>query len=113
MSEKLSVSIEGLRALVGADNTGPKHVFGVTFIKRTTGEPRRMRCFLGVKKHLKGGKPAYNFKSKGLLPVWIPEEDRRPDGKDNGYRAVPADKLIEVRANGKTYQVEDGYFVEV
>lgn len=109
MSDKLAVNFENLGRIVGADGK----VFGVTFIKRTTGESRRMRCFLKVQKHLKGGDAAYNFSEKGLISVWIPEDDRRPGGKDNGYRAVPVDGLREVRAQGNTYQVVDGNFVEV
>ncbi len=109
MTDKLVVSFESLGQIVGGEN----RVFGVTFIKRTTGESRRMRCFLRVKKHIKGGNPAYDFKEKGLVSCWIPEEDRRPGGKDNGYRSFGVSNLLEVRAQGNTYQVVDGYFVQV
>jgi hypothetical protein len=45
-------------------------IFYVEFIKRSTGTLRKMRCRTGVKKHLKGGKKAYNSASKGLLSIF-------------------------------------------
>ena len=71
------------------------HVFHVEFIKRTTGEMRLMQCRTGVKKHLKGGKKAYNAKSKDLLTVF--------DMKVKGYRSISVDGIQELRVNGQSF----------
>ena len=104
-----NITPNDVRKIVG--NTGT--FFRVAFIKRTTGEEREMTGRLNVQKHLKGGKPAYDFAQKGTLCVWIPEQDRRPDGKDNGYRAVPCDNILSIKAHGKTYIPRDGKLVEI
>ena len=71
--------------------------FGCTFVKRTTGEIRHMNCRRGVVKHLKGGKPAYNFGEKNLLPVF--------DLQKNEYRVIPLENVLEVRLGGDVYLV--------
>jgi len=105
---RFRVTRSNIGQIVGAEG----HVFAVKFIKRTTGEERSMRCFTQVKKHLKGGPAAYDFREKGLLSVWIPVEDRRPGGKDNGYRAIPIEGIREIRANGSTYRVVGKSFLK-
>lgn len=64
----------------------------VTFVKRSTGETRRMRCRTGVTKALRGGAPAYDPDEHGLVTVY--DLDRRD------YRSIPADSVVEVRAGG-------------
>lgn len=76
------------------------------------GEYREMTCRFGVKTHLKGGKAAYDFNAKNLLGVWIPDQDRREDGKDNGYRVVPCENVTVLKAHGKVWKVEDGVLTE-
>jgi hypothetical protein len=73
-------------------------IFGVTFIKRTTGETRVMNCRTGVKKHLKGGVAPYSFKGKGLLPVY--------DLQKQGYRSIPIDGIRELRINGQVIRFD-------
>ena len=90
-----------------------EYFFSVRFIKRTDNKERVFRCRTGVKKFLKGGKPAYNFKEKNLVPVWIIPEDRRMNDLDNGYRAIPVENIREIRARGRHWKVEDGGFIEV
>jgi hypothetical protein len=72
-------------------------IFALTFIKRTTGERRDMVCRLGVTAHLKGGKPGYDAKAKGLLVVF--DLDRAD------YRAVPVEGITRVTIDGETYTV--------
>ena len=79
-------------------NNAKTKFFGVTFIKRTTGEQRRMTCQLGVKKNLKGGVAPYNFSEKGLIPVF--------DVAIKDYRSIPIENLVEVRTQGKIYGVK-------
>lgn len=85
-------------------------------VQPTEGEYREMTCRFGVKKDLsegpKSGQRAYDFTEKNVLGVWIPEQDRREDGKDKGYRVVPCENVKVVKAHGKVYNVVDGVLVE-
>ena len=72
-------------------------IFGVEFVKRTTGELRKMKCRLGVKKHLKGGTQAYDAKSKGLLPVF--------DMEAKGYRSIPVDAVQSLSVHGQKFSL--------
>lgn len=67
--------------------------FTVMFIKRTTGELRKMVCRKGVKKYLKGGPPAYNFSEKNLVPVF--------DVEKGEYRSIPLENIVELHADGE------------
>ncbi len=73
--------------------------FTVVFIKRTNGEERRMLCRQGVKVHLAGGPPAYNFKEKDLIPVW--------DVQKAAYRSIPKEAITHIMIDGVWYNVED------
>lgn len=97
-----------IKQLTGNDGTW----FRVKFIKRTTGKEREMTCRFGVKKYLKGGERAFDFDEKNVLGVWIPDQDRRPDNRDNGYRCVPCESILSLKAHGKTWTVVDGELVE-
>lgn len=72
-------------------------IFSVKFVKRTTGEMREMTCRTGVKKHLKGGDAAYNFRDNGLVSVF--------DMASMGYRAIPLEGLREATFEGETYKI--------
>lgn len=71
--------------------------FSVRFTKRTTGETREMTCRQGVKVHLKGGPPAYDFAANSLLPVW--------DTVAAGYRSIPTEGLTAVKIQGIWFDV--------
>lgn len=71
--------------------------FTIVFTKRTTGERRVMTCRLGVHKHLKGGKKAYDPEKLGLMIVWEP--------KSAEYKSIPTDAITELRFGGRKYQV--------
>lgn len=88
-------------------------MFTVTFTKRTTGEERTLQGRFGVKKDLKGGTMKYNPRDKGLFIMWITEESRRNDGKDQGYRAIPAQDISYLAAHGRKFVVADGYAREI
>lgn len=87
--------------------------FGVTFIKKD-GTERRMVCMMGVKKHLAGGAPAYDFTAKGLLPVWDPVAfKKKPHGeRDRGYRSITCAAIKEIRCRRKVWIVVDGQITE-
>ena len=72
------------------------NIFSAVFIKKN-GERREMVCRLGVKKHLKGGQLAYDAKSRNLLPVF--------DMQKEGYRMINVNTLVQLKINGKTYNL--------
>ena len=72
-------------------------MFSVEFVKRTTGEHRKMVARLGVKKHLAGGDAAYNFAERGLVSVY--------DVQKKGYRAIPTESISTLTIGGSTYTI--------
>ena len=93
-----------------------KRALAAGAVQPTEGEYREMTCRFGVKKDLsegpRAGTRAYDFDEKNVLGVWIPEQDRRPGGKDKGYRVVPCENVKLVKAHGRVWRVEDGVLVE-
>jgi hypothetical protein len=77
-------------------------VFYVEFIKKTTGEVRKMKCRGGVTKGLSGGELAFDPKSKGLIGVFDME---KPDG-DKSYRFINVEGVLAISGQGKKYVVE-------
>ena len=73
--------------------------FTVEFIKRSTGEKRVMTCTTNYASHLAGGDAAYDAKAKQLLPVW--------DTVNKGFRSIPTNSVLVIRAKGETYTIED------
>ena len=70
--------------------------FSVEFFKRTTGEKRKYTCcHFGVKKHLKGGTPAYNAEDKNLLIVYVEDSDTK------AYRSIPLENVVQATVNKK------------
>lgn len=70
----------------------------VGFHKRSDGSYREMICRMGVKKHLKGGPPAYDPKRHKLLWVWEP-------GESGGYKSIPIEGIVRLKANQTEYDV--------
>ena len=81
--------------LLSAENT----MFSVVFIKRTTGEVRRMLCRTGVRKYLSGGELKFIPIRRGLLSVY--------DMQSKGYRFINLETLISFKLGGKTYEIQD------
>ena len=73
-------------------------IFGVSFIKRNTGELRTMSARLGVKKFLRGGNLSYSPAEKQLLTVF--------DMAKKGYRSIPLDAIKRVSVGGLLFSVE-------
>jgi len=88
---KMAEAAEMIRTSNGA-------IFGVDFVKRTTGEVRKMTARLGVKKHLKGGEAAYDAAAKDLIFVY--------DITAEGYRTIALDAITGLRIGGEKYEVE-------
>ena len=81
--------------LLSAENT----MFSVVFIKRTTGEVRRMLCRTGVRKYLSGGELKFIPIRKGLLSVY--------DMQSKGYRFINLETLISFKLGGTSYEIQD------
>lgn len=62
--------------------------FSIEFIKRTTGEHRKMNARIGVTKHLKNGLQPYDPTSNGLRVVF--------DTQKREYRSVPLENVIRI-----------------
>ena len=71
-------------------------IFSVSFTKKD-GSHRDMTARLGVKKHLKGGERAFNPEDYNMLFVF--------DTHKEGYRTIPFERLLELRFQGKKYNV--------
>jgi hypothetical protein len=69
----------------------------VHFVKRSTGELRRMTCRLGVTAHLSGGGPAYDAGSHNLITVF--------DLGVRAYRSVPVEGIRRLRFAGQDWEV--------
>jgi hypothetical protein len=87
---------EILRSLI--KELGGNKIFGVTFIKRSTGEVREMTCRLGVKKGTVGGELPFCPIEKRVLPVY--------DLVKLDFRMINLDTVTELRANGQVYRFE-------
>lgn len=81
-----------LATAIGYVKKSKGRFLSLEFVKRTDGTVRRMLCRTGVKCFLKGGVPAYDFESKGLLPVY--------DMVKHEYRSVPLDGLTQIKVDG-------------
>lgn len=74
-------------------------IFTAEFIKKD-GTVRIMNCRTGVKKHLRGGRLAFNPKDYGLLPVF--------DLKKKGYRFVNLNTLRSISHGQEIYYFYKG-----
>jgi len=84
-----------LLQIIEAINKTEDKVFSVHFIKRTDGSYRKMVARFGVTKHLKGGKPAYDFLKKELFPVF--------DMQKKAYRTIPFEGIVYAKVKGKEF----------
>jgi len=66
--------------------------FSVEFIKRTTGEVRKMNCRTGVTIGVTGSGKSFNDSDKGLVTVW--------DAQINQFRSIPLESIITITSQG-------------
>lgn len=71
--------------------------FSATNVK-TDGSIRKWSCRLGVRKHLRGGPPAYNAEERNFITVWDPNA-KGPD--DRKYRQLNISTLTDLQVCGK------------
>ena len=99
MNEIINISpTEAVEKIEAAKGSG--RVFGVRFIKRTTGEVRDMNCRGGVRKHLRGGEQAYDPKTRRLVTVF--------DMVKGDYRNINLDTIIRIAVDGETFRITVG-----
>lgn len=72
-------------------------IFTVEFIKRTTGELRKMRAVRNYKSLLVGGEAAYNAIDYKLLVV--------RDLDKGAIRSIPVDAIVRITTRGEDYEV--------
>lgn len=71
----------------------------VSFVKKSTGETRIMKCMYGVR--VEGGKGmSYNAEEKGLISVF--------DLEKREYRAIPINNVFQLKTEKGQYKVIDG-----
>ena len=73
-------------------------IFFAEFVKRTSGETRRMTCRLGVKSYLKGGSLSYSPKAKKLVVVF--------DMDKHNYRMINLEGLKKLSIGKEHYEVK-------
>ena len=73
-------------------------VFGVQFIKRSTGEVRNMSARTGVTKYITGEGLKFSPSKKNLIAVF--------DMNKQGYRMINLEGLTSLRLNGNVMEVE-------
>ena len=66
--------------------------FTVQFVKRTTGEVRKMNCRIGVSKGVTGTGKTYDPEEKGLVTVW--------DTQAKNFRSINLDGIISITSQG-------------
>lgn len=86
---------EAVNLIHGTRDKG--EIFYVEFIKRTTGELRKMKARLDVRKHLKGGPTAYNFSDNNLISVF--------DMDKMDYRSIPYEGIQKLSLGGEKYDI--------
>lgn len=72
-------------------------IFGVTFVKRTTGDIRTMSARLGVSKGVTGEGLKYDPESKQLMTVY--------DMHKKQYRMLNTETLSQLNIKGQTYSI--------
>jgi|SRR5690606_21469567 len=72
-------------------------IFSVEFIKRTTGELRKMTCRTEVTSKLKGGEKPYKDEDHQLVTVY--------DIHAEGYRTIPLEQVIRIKIDGRVYKM--------
>lgn len=86
-------------ALEFIENSDGK-IFGIKFVKRTTGELRQMVARTGVKSKLAENptKPGIDFKKNNLIPVY--------DMQKEEYRSISKEGIVEIMIKGEWHAVD-------
>lgn len=88
---------QAIAALYKFRKEGKGKFFSVHFIKRTTGELRKMNCRFGVKRYLSGEGAKYDFESKNLISVF--------DVQKHEYRVINLETIRRIKINHEEFSV--------
>lgn len=91
------MNITRQQAVVMINNSKGK-ILSVSFVKRTTGELRKMSCRTEVKKNVKGVGMSYNPVDKKLLTVY--------DVQKSGFRNIATEGIVSLTMQGVRYDVK-------
>ena len=91
MSVKQHIQIARMALADLIDQYHGGHFFSVCFIKRTTGEVRKMTCRKDVSAYVTGTGLKYDRAEKRLIGVWSADV---PEGGAKAYRNIPMEGLI-------------------
>ena len=83
------------RKLIENEDSGK--FFTVTFVKRTTGEMRKMNCRTGVRKNLLNDELRFNPAERGLKNVY--------DMRKRNYRFISLENIKKIKMNKREYEV--------
>jgi len=86
---------ENIKAAIDAAGN---RIFSVVFIKRSTGEERKMVCRRHVTAHLQGGQQPYKPKDYKLITVF--------DTSVQDYRNISVDGIKQITIDKVTYEFE-------
>jgi len=70
-------------------------VFGIQFVKRTTGELRKMTCRTGARVGVTGEGRKYDLDEKNLLSVYDMKK---------GFRTIPIEGVVSFTFKGVKYE---------
>ena len=91
--------------------TSKGKIFSVTFIKRSTGSPRRMVGRVGVTQGVTGAGKTFNTADHNLLTVFelVTDNARGPKGQlrnmGKQWRHVSIEGITSLKMAGKTFEV--------
>lgn len=91
------LGIEKARAAIEEVGASGK-VFGVWFVKRTTGEMRHMTARLGVKKGVKGVGHKFDPRSRNLVGVY---EMKGAD--ESGFKFISLERVVQIKQGDKVF----------
>lgn len=80
-------------------------IYSVSFIKKD-GSTRLMNSIKGTGRGVKGVGAKYDFKSKGLIPVYdLQLAKKDPKNPDKAWRTVNIETIFELTVNKTKYEV--------
>jgi hypothetical protein len=106
----MTIFINNAEARTMLQNCTDGTIFTVTFIKRTDGTKRVMKCRKGVKKGTTGQGMSFFPGRDSLLPVYdvklAQKLKNEGNNDDKAYRFISLEKILQVEFKGNTYIVK-------
>jgi len=98
--------VVSLATAIGILQNVGNEMFYIEFIKRTTGELRKMTCRRHVKKGVTGaGRKGWDKSSSdGLLTVY--DMNKKTADKRGAFRMINLDSIVRFKVKGQEYRVD-------